>query len=118
MVYTPDSSYAGATFDAKKAAGFHDDWQRENQIAEIGVLSGTYAYSVDTGGKNYHRTLHAANLTAAGLLTLQLAQGITKRALVLHGVSIANVMLYRVTNVQVADLEDYVEADLELVREA
>jgi hypothetical protein len=65
-----------------------------------------------------HRTIRAVNLTAAGLLTLQLAQGITKRTLTLHGVAVANVMLYHVTNAQIADLEDYAEADLELVREA
>ena len=116
------TTYAGATIElAGNPAARHAEWTRPIKIVEKQVLSGAYAYSIDTGRGNWHWKVrgHISGATyASGLATLQVAQGITKRTLVVGSTSYSNVMLFALTNEELHDWQQKSWFDLEFTREA
>jgi hypothetical protein len=109
------------TFNVLASGPTRPQWHRQPVMVEKPVLSGAYAYTVQTAWGNYRIKVRVQTATRADLLTLSLAQGVTKRALTdLFGTGddYTNVMLLAVSNEDAYLFEDLAEADLEFAREA
>jgi len=116
------TTYASVTIDlAGNPSARYADWTRPIKVVEKQVLSGTYAYSIDTGRGNWRWKVrgHISGATyQSGLATLQAAQGVTKRTLVVGSTTYNNVMLFGLTNEEIHEWQQKSWFDLEFSREA